>query len=174
MIKIKDMQEFRDRKKVLTMEEETKLSKAVEAMVKARCGSVVVTKGKKGEKIAGIVTERDLMTKVLYNDMDYKSLKLNDVMTSKVRTANMNDSITDCLSLMSEGCFRHLPIVDDKNKLIGMMSQRDFVAYTWSEVWNKVKEHASIVVNNKYQPLMILGSAMLYTLILFTTLKVFV
>jgi CBS domain-containing protein len=171
MIKIKDMPEFRDRAEVLTIGESEKLSKAVEAMVNAKYGSIIVTKN---EKIAGIVTERDLMNKVLFNNMDYKKLKVADVMTARVQTANENDSVTDCLRRMSNGRFRHMPVVDDKGKLLGMMSQGDFVAYTWPEIWNRVKEHASIVVNNKYQPLLILGSVIGYTALLIVLLKVFV
>jgi len=166
MIKIKDMPEFRDRADVLTVSETAKLSTAVEAMVNAGYGSIIVTKGGKGEKIMGIVTERDLMNKVLFKKMDYKKLSVSDVMTSRVQTANEDDSITDCLRRMSNGRFRHMPVIDDKGKLLGMMSQGDFVAYTWPEVWNRVKEHASIVVNNKYQPLFILGGVLIYTLIL--------
>jgi len=172
MIKIKDMPEFRDRAEVLTMPEDTKLSTAVEAMVDAGYGSVIVTKGK-ADKIAGIVTERDLMNKVLFNNMDYKKLKLKDVMTVRVQTANENDSVTDCLRRMSNGRFRHMPITNDKGKLLGMMSQGDFVAYTWPEVWNRVKEHASLAINNKYQPLLILGGVLVYTLIILTFMSVF-
>ena len=172
MIKIKDMPEFRDRIEVLTMPETAKLSTAVEAMVKANYGSVIVTKGPRSDKIAGIVTERDLMNKVLYNNMDYKKLKLKDVMTTRVQTANENDSVTDCLRRMSNGRFRHLPGVDDNGKLLGMMSQGDFVAYTWPEIWRRVKEHASIVVSNKYQPLLILGGMVVYTALLFLGLYV--
>lgn len=171
MIKIKDMPEFRDRAEVLTINETAKLSSAVEAMVTAKYGSIIAMKG---EKIAGILTERDLMNKVLFNNMDYKKLKVGDVMTTRVQTANENDSITDCLRRMSNGRFRHLPVVDDNGKLMGMMSQGDFVAYTWPEIWNRVKEHASIVVNNKYQPLLILGSVVGYTALVLLLIKVFV
>jgi len=174
MIQIKDMPEFRDRNEVLTMAESAKLSTAVDAMVQSNYGSVIVTKGTKGDKIAGIVTERDLMNKVLHKNLDYKNLKLKDIMTTRVQTANENDSVTDCLRRMSNGRFRHLPIVGDNGKLLGMMSQGDFVAYTWPEIWRRVKEHASIVVNNKYQPLLILGGVMVYTVILFLLVKLFV
>jgi len=96
------------------------------------------------------------------------------IMTVRVQTANENDSVTDCLRRMSNGRFRHMPVVNDNGKLLGMMSQGDFVAYTWPEIWRRVKEHASIVVNNKYQPLLILGGVLVYTIILFLLVKLFV
>jgi CBS domain-containing protein len=173
MIELKDMPEYRNRDDVLKMPETAKLTDAVDAMVKANYGSIIVTKGKTN-KIAGIVTERDLMTKVLYNKMDYPKLKLKDIMTVRVQTANESDSVTDCLRRMSNGRFRHMPIVDQDNNLVGMMSQGDFVAYTWPEVWQRVKEHASIVVNNKYQPLLILGGVLVYTLIILLFILLFV
>ena len=165
MIKIKDMPEFRDREKVLKFPENAKVSEAVEAMVNSNYGSVVVTKGKT-DKIAGIVTERDLMNKVLFKSMDYKKLLLKDIMTARVQTANENDSVTDCLRRMSNGRFRHMPVVKDKEDLIVLMSQGDFVAYTWPEVWQRVKEQATITVSNQYQPLLILGGVLVYTLLL--------
>ena len=165
MIKIKDMPEFRDRHNVLKFPENTKLVDAVEAMVGSNYGSCVVTQGQT-DKIAGIVTERDLMNKVLFKQMDYKNLLVKDVMTARVQTANENDSITDCLRRMSNGRFRHMPVVNDKKELIGLMSQGDFVAYTWPEVWQRVKEHATITVSNQYQPLLILGGVLVYTLLL--------
>ena len=70
-------------------------------------------------------------------------------MTSKVQTANENDRVSDCLRRMSNGRFRHLPVVDDNQNLVGMMSQGDFVAYTWPELWKRVKEQANITINNR-------------------------
>ena len=162
---IKDMPEFRDRDKVLKMPQSAMLSEAVKAMVNANYGSIIVTDGD-SDKISGIVTERDLMTKVLFNNMDYANLKLEDVMTARVQTANMNDSVGDCLRRMSNGRFRHMPITDDDGLLVGMMSQGDFVAYTWPEVWKRIKEEANVVIHNQYQPLLILGGVLVYTLLL--------
>jgi CBS domain-containing protein len=162
---IKDMPEFRDRDEVLRMPKEALLADAVKAMVEANYGSIIATEGKT-DKIAGIVTERDLMTKVLYKNMNYKKLKLEDIMTARVQTANVNDSVTDCLRRMSNGRFRHMPVIDDEGILVGMMSQGDFVAYTWPELWKRVKEEANIVIHNKYQPLLILGGVLIYTAIL--------
>jgi CBS domain-containing protein len=167
MIKVKDMAEFTQKDDVLTMVESAKLSTAVDEMVKAGFGSVVVTKAGKSKKIAGIVTERDLMNKVLYNNMDYKKLTLKDIMTTKVQTANENDRVSDCLRRMSNGRFRHMPIIDDQQNLVGMMSQGDFVAYTWPELWKRVKDQANITVNNQYQIFLILGGILVYTILLF-------
>ncbi len=166
MIKIKDMPEFRERAVILKLPETAKLTDAVTAMVEAGYGSIIATKAKDDNKIAGIVTERDLLNKVLFNNMDYKNLKLSDVMTVRVQTANEDDSVTDCLRRMSNGRFRHMPVIDKDKNLIGMMSQGDFVAYTWPEIWTRVKEQANIVMHNKYQPLLILGGVLIYTLII--------
>jgi CBS domain-containing protein len=170
MIKIKDMSEFRDKKFVLKMNEDETVEAAVNKMVESRYGSVLVMQPD-SEKVAGIVTERDFMNKVLYKKLDAKTTKLKQIMSEDVQYANENDSVTECLRRMSNGRFRHLPIVNDEGDLQGIMSQGDFVAFTWPEVWKMVKEHASITLNNKYQPLLILGSLLVYTVVILTVLS---
>ena len=89
-------------------------------------------------KVVGIFTERDLLVKVVGKRKKPEELTLVDVMTKNPKTASMNDSVTDSMRRMSQGRFRHLPVVDDHNNLIGIISQGDFVAYTWYDIFNKV------------------------------------
>lgn len=59
-------------------------------------------------------------------------------MTKNPKTAHMNDTVADSMHQMSQGRFRHLPIVDDEKSLVGIVSQGDFVAYTWYDIFNKL------------------------------------
>ena len=63
-------------------------------------------------------------------------------MTKDLKLAKVDDNLLDWLRQMSNDRFRHLPVVDDAGKLIGLMSQGDFVSYTWPELINRVKEQA--------------------------------
>jgi CBS domain-containing protein len=137
-MRIIDIPEFKDKTYVLTMPETATLIEAVETMAERNVGSVVVIKG---TKVVGIFTERDLLTKVVGKKKKVEELNLNDVMTKNPKTAHMNDTVADSMRRMSQGKFRHLPIVDDEKNLIGIVSQGDFVAYTWYDIFNKLAHH---------------------------------
>ena len=91
-------------------------------------------------KVSGIVTERDLMRKLLNNSMNPKSTKTSKIMTSPVKVADKDDNLVNWLRQMSNERFRHVPVVDKSGKLINVMSQGDFVSYTWPNLVYQVKE----------------------------------
>ena len=99
---------------------------AVKAMSKDNFGSVVILNSK--GKVSGIVTERDLMRKLLNNSMNPKTTKLSKIMTSPVKVADKDDNLVSWLKQMSNERFRHVPVVDKSGRLINIMSQGDFVS----------------------------------------------
>jgi signal-transduction protein with cAMP-binding, CBS, and nucleotidyltransferase domain len=131
VMQITDIPEFKDRGHVLALPSGKTVFDAVKEMKNLNYGAVVVTKN---NKIAGIFTERDLLIRVVGEGKDPKKTKVEDVMTTGVKTAKVTDDITDSMRRMSSGRFRHLPIVDDGGKLTGMLSQGDFVAITWPQL----------------------------------------
>ena len=78
-MKICERPEFKSKKPPLTFSVSDKVSKAVTAMTKDNFGSVIIVD--KQKKVIGIVTERDLMKKLLFNSMNPKTTKLKDIMT---------------------------------------------------------------------------------------------
>ena len=137
-MKICDRPEFKSKKPPLTFKENDLVMTAVKAMSKDNFGSVVILNSK--GKIAGIVTERDLMRKLLNNAMNPKTTKLNKIMTSPVKVADKDDNLVTWLRQMSNERFRHVPVVDKSGNLINVMSQGDFVSYTWPNLVYQVKE----------------------------------
>jgi CBS domain-containing protein len=89
---------------------------AARKMKKLNYGAVIVHDDAK--KLCGIFTERDLLMKVAAEDREIKGLILGDIMTTNIQTANVNDEIYDCMRRMTEGRFRHLPIVNDNPRLV--------------------------------------------------------
>ena len=132
-----DIPEFEDKKKILTIPKEMQLYDAAKLMKKNNYGSAVVVDG--GGKLEGIITERDLLMKVVAEKQDPYKLKVSDVMTTNVKTAKISDTVYDSMRRMTQGRFRHLPIIDDKGKLTGMVSQGDFVAITWHQLLEQFK-----------------------------------
>ena len=92
-------------------------------MTKANCGSVLIidTSG----KMLGIVTERDLMTRVLAKALNPETTPLAEVMTKNPRTVVPQMLVSDAVVIMIERGFRHLPIIDDAGKILGVFSVRD-------------------------------------------------
>ncbi len=92
-------------------------------MTRANCGSVLVVGA--GTQLLGIVTERDLMTRVLAKAVDPAKTTLASVMTPNPRCIGPNTKVEDAVLIMLERGFRHLPVVGDGGTLLGVFSARD-------------------------------------------------
>ncbi len=146
---ISEMPEFRNREKVLTTGPEATVRDAAREMTNRRYGAIVVT-DEEG-RLAGILTERDLMTKVVAKGLDPDATPVSAVMTGSVRTAREDDEVADCLEAMSEGRFRHLPVVDAQGAPVGMVSQRDFVAISWADIASRAHVRTRAMFGASYQ-----------------------
>ncbi|MGF1445248.1 MAG: cyclic nucleotide-binding/CBS domain-containing protein [Pikeienuella sp.] len=163
-MKIKDRAEFAQKPTPLTLSPDTPVATAARAMAKKMYGSVVVTDG--DGKLLGIVTERDLMTKIVATRRDPQETRLRDIMTEEVRVARADDDLIDWLRIMSNERFRRLPIVDDSGRVVSMMSQGDFVSYTWPELLGQARIAAQAAVGKNYPLGLVAGSVMLYSLVM--------
>jgi CBS domain-containing protein len=104
------------------------VAKALETMRKKKIGAVMVVAKKRPRKLVGILTERDLLQRVLQRK-GYGRLTLEKVMTPSPEVLRPNDSLAYALNKMSVGRFRHIPLVDDKGVPVGMLSMRDVVDF---------------------------------------------
>ena len=80
------------------------------------------------------MTERDIVKKLVNNNMSPKKTKLEDIMTLNPRVANENDDVVDWLRIMSNDRFRRLPVVDADGKIKVIFTQGDFLSYTWPDL----------------------------------------
>ena len=94
---------------------------ALKVMTNAKVGAVLVTEN---HKIVGIFTERDYLQKGELAGNTAKSTLVKDVMTKDMYTVNMETTVEQCMVLMDEHHFRHLPVVE-KDQLVGIISIRD-------------------------------------------------
>jgi len=78
-------------------------------------------------QLMGVVSERDIVRKLVKNGRDSDLVTAKDIMTSEVITVTKKTSQIDALKLMKTNKIRHLPIVDDSQKLINFISHRDIV-----------------------------------------------
>lgn len=109
-------------------------------MARERVGAVLVTDG---DRLEGIFTERDALGRVLAKQLDPEKTSLDQVMTANPTTIAPSASAIDALRLMRDGGFRHLPIVD-QDKILGVISLRDFFGAELSEVEREQDFQAAI------------------------------
>lgn len=81
------------------------------------------------EKLVGVFTERDLLREVFGSKADLESSPVDELMTADPETLHPTDSIAFALNKMSLGGFRHVPLVDDENRPVGIISVKDIVDY---------------------------------------------
>ena len=102
---------------------------SVEMAAKQMCahnvGSLLV---KQGGEIVGILTENDIVKKVLALEKDLKETKVNKVMTSPIITIDFPQILQDAHIYMANKGIRHLPVTKD-GTIIGMVSARDLLSY---------------------------------------------
>lgn len=92
-------------------------------MTRANCGSVLVVGA--GTQLLGIVTERDLMTRVVAKAADPATTTLAAVMTPNPRCIGPDTKVEDAVLVMLERGFRHLPVVGEGGTILGVFSARD-------------------------------------------------
>jgi CBS domain-containing protein len=98
---------------------------AAQAMDELNVGVIPVCDG---EKLVGMVTDRDIVVRGVAQEADPKTLKLVDVMSTNVRCANEDEDIDDVLNQMADTQIRRMPVVDAQQRLVGIVSLGD-IAY---------------------------------------------
>ena len=106
------------------VEPSTPLAAAIEVMKKDEGGCAIVCEG---ERIVGIFTERDLLTKVIGEDIDLNA-PVSKWMSPVVATLTPDATIGDAVRIMNEKSFRNIPLVKD-GKLVGSVSVFDVISY---------------------------------------------
>jgi CBS domain-containing protein len=102
---------------------------AVKKMAEHNIGGLLVMEG---EKILGIVTERDYARKIVLAGRSSKETPVSVIMTSQVLCVGPLQTTEECMAIMTENRVRHLPVLDD-GKLIGLVSIGDLVKDIISE-----------------------------------------
>ncbi|MCH8552784.1 MAG: CBS domain-containing protein [Natronospirillum sp.] len=161
---LRDRPEFKNMPKPLTCGEDATVQEAVDAMCAKGFGCIVMVDD--DQKVLGILSERDLMTRLLKNQMDPNTTKVSEIMTRDPYTAHETDLVVDCLRLMSNKRFRRLPVVDENDRLARVFTQGDFVSYTWPDMLHDMAESTKKSVERNYPLWMLAGGVVVYSLIM--------
>ena len=125
---------------VVTIDEEGIVHEAAKLMEKSDVGCIIVT-DKKGRP-EGIITERDLITRVLAKNLLANKVKAKKVMTSPLLTIDPDESLTEAARKMSRLNVRRLGVIY-KGNLVGLISSKDILAVT-PELLETIQERAKI------------------------------
>jgi len=123
-----------------------RVQEAAELMEDRRIGAVIVMDG--GE-LKGILTERDLVFRVMAKGGDPKTTVIENVMTARPQTIGPKDSAGAALDLMRKGRYRHLPVLDG-TELIGIVSIRDLYEAVSSGLEEDLKSAESFIYGDQY------------------------
>ncbi|OWM66626.1 CBS domain-containing protein CBSX3, mitochondrial [Punica granatum] len=107
---------------------------AVKSMTQHNVGALVVVKPGEQKSIAGIITERDYLRKIIVQGRSSKSTKVGDIMTeeNKLITVTPDTKVLKAMQLMTDNRIRHIPVINDTG-MMGMVSIGDVVRAVVSE-----------------------------------------
>jgi CBS domain-containing protein len=116
---------------ILTIEPTANVAAAARILAERRIGALVVTGPER--RVIGIVSERDLVRVLAERGSAALDLALTEVMTRKVATCSPADTISSIMERMTDGKFRHVPVVE-QGRLVGIVSIGDVVKYRLREM----------------------------------------
>ena len=126
-------------RKVYSIESNRSVLEAARYMMEHNVGALPVLRD--GD-LAGILSERDIMNRVVAVGRTPGTTAISEVMTANPRAVAADESIEECLFIMREFGFRHLPIVDGK-QLQGLVSLRDVLMHQAAEIERQARRAAS-------------------------------
>ena len=116
---------------VITVRPSATVLEVVGLLEEYNLGAVVVSAD--GREVSGIVTERDIVRRLL-KGTDFLTGPVSAIMTTEVQTCAASDTVRSLMTIMTEQRIRHLPVVDDNGRLIGIVSIGDAVKAHITEI----------------------------------------
>lgn len=135
---MKLVQQLLDRKgtEIISIVQEASVFDAIKLMADRAVGSLLVMDG---SDLKGIVTERDYARKVIVKGRSSESTEVSEIMSTDIITATSQQTVNECMTLMTERRIRHLPVVTD-GKVIGLISIGDLVQAIISDQKDEIEQ----------------------------------
>jgi CBS domain-containing protein len=111
---------------VVLVEPDATVSEALALMRRRYINSLIVKKSD-GNPEYGILTSTDIVDKIVAQDQNPSQVKVRELMSSPIIAVHQDVMLKDCAVMMSENRIHHLPVIDDNDHVIGMISATDFL-----------------------------------------------
>jgi CBS domain-containing protein len=105
--------------------QETALPEIARFMVARDCGEIPIVEGGDNRRLVGVVTERDIVCRLVAKERNPAVLKARDCMTMPVVTVTPDTDVDACCALMEEHQIRRVPVVDERGACCGIVAQAD-------------------------------------------------
>ncbi|HCZ17165.1 MAG TPA: histidine kinase [Candidatus Accumulibacter sp.] len=114
---------------LVTVSPDDAVFKALQVMAEHNVGAVLVVDG---DHLLGIFSERDYARKMILFGKSSKETPIREIMTDKVLCVTPDRTVDECMALMTDRHFRHLPVLDGDRRILGVVSIGDVVKETIS------------------------------------------
>lgn len=118
---------------------------ALEHMSRLGVGALVV---QENEQVVGIISERDYARKIILAGRSSRDARVNDIMTQLVIVASLEDTVDDCMKLITQHNIRHLPVVEDE-KVVGVITAGDLIRWIMNRQSETI-EHLEHYITSGY------------------------
>jgi len=128
---------------VVTADAQEKVINVARKMDAANVGSIPIVDNENGDKLVGIISDRDIVKRVVVTNISAPMTPVHEVMTHPVVSCQPGEKIERAMAKMAEYQVRRIPIVDENNRVVGIIAQADIARYMDSQLAGKVVEEIS-------------------------------
>jgi len=108
---------------------DTELREIAQMMVEHDCGQIPLVQSTSHPKVLGVVTDRDIVSRLVAQGRNPLDLRADACMSQPVITVSIDDSVEDCIQVMEAHRIRRVPVVDDEGVMRGIVSQADIAQH---------------------------------------------
>ena len=142
-MKIASLRNIKSFKENFAFGTDTPISEIALALKDKKIGAVPIVD--EDNKLLGIVSERDIVSKLVVEAKDADLTTAKEIMTSKIITAKLNDDINYTIDVMKNNNIRHMPVLDANNRLTDFFSIRDFLRAEMQDNVEIKQKHKNVV-----------------------------
>jgi signal-transduction protein with cAMP-binding, CBS, and nucleotidyltransferase domain len=142
-MKISLLRDLKNIKENFAFKTETPISEIALALKDKKIGAVPIVD--ENNKLLGIVSERDIVSKLVVEARDADLTTAKEIMTSKIITAKLDDDVNYIIGVMKNNNIRHMPVVDTNNRLTDFFSIRDFLKAEMQDNLEIKQKHKNVV-----------------------------
>lgn len=142
---VRDILAAKNIERIFSVTPDDTVSTAAEMLSEKRIGAVIVRED--GNEMDGILSERDIVREIGRRGVDCMKDHVGTIMTTNVKSCSPSETTQAVMQIMTDGRFRHLPVMDD-GKLVGVISIGDVVAARIKEVQFENDSMAELIAGN--------------------------